>query len=217
MRVIFQFEKKGAARFISHLDVLRSMQRAMRRARIPVAYSQGFNPHMLLSFATALSLGAESTAELLDIKLTQMVDLDEMLEALNRAFPAGFKAVRARVADEKEPKLTKEMKWAGYTVTLSSDISDKVRDFLSMESCIVTKKSKRGLKEVDIRPMVRHLKVIENGAVEMILDCTDSSALSPELLLATMGVEETPAILRTALYGQNEDGLTDLFDGGSVK
>lgn len=217
MRVILQFEKTGPAKYISHLDVLRAMQRALRRARVPVAYSQGFNPHMLLSFATALSLGQQSRAELLDMKLTRMVDLPQMLKDLNAAFPTGFYAPRARAADDGEPKLTKRMKWASYHITTEQPCGAQAAAFLQKERCVVEKRGKKGVREVDIRPMVRSLAWDESdGALTAMLTCCDSIALSPELLLAAMEIQGPAQVTRTGLYGQRDDELIDLFDGGSV-
>lgn len=217
MRLIIEFEKFGPAKYISHLDVLRAMQRALRRARIPVGYSQGFNPHMLLSFATALSLGQESHAELMDIKLTQMVDVGQLLDDLNCALPPGFHALRAKYIDDRAPALTKMMKWAGYEIYGLSDCDQEVQAFLKSPSCIVSKKSKKGMKDVDIRPMVcRLIWDCKKGVLQAVLTSCDSIALSPELLLGAMDVKGTPHIVRTKLFAQQEEELVDLFDGGTV-
>ncbi len=152
MRVILQFEKTGSAKYFSHLDVLRAMQRALRRARVPVAYSQGFNPHMQLSFATALSLGQQSRAELLDMKLTRMVDLPQMLKDLIAAFPPGFYAPRARAADDGEPKLTKRMKWASYRIVTEQPCGAQAAAFFAKRAVRCGKTRQKRRSGVDIRP-----------------------------------------------------------------
>ena len=87
MKAIIQFGKQGRLRFISHLDLQRFMQRALRRTGLPVAYSQGFNPHALLSFASALGMGVSSEAELLEVRFAEPVAEQTILEAMRAALP----------------------------------------------------------------------------------------------------------------------------------
>ena len=90
MRLIARLTKLEPVRFVSHLDILRLLQRAFRRAGVPLSYSQGFNPHPLLSFATALSTGYTSGAEWIDVKLDKDMDTDDFLLSVNAALPVGF-------------------------------------------------------------------------------------------------------------------------------
>ena len=87
MRAIFEFGKKGRLRYISHLDLQRFMMRALRRTDLPVAYSQGFNPHPQMSFASALAMGWSSDVELMDIRLTTAVNADHALAQMSAALP----------------------------------------------------------------------------------------------------------------------------------
>ena len=118
MRIIARFEKGEAVRFVSHLDIQRTFQRAFRRANIPLAYSQGFNPHPLLSFATALSLGYTSEAEWFDVKLAQDMCSDAFRDAVNAVLPGGFRILEAAAAAEGLSALTALMAAASYTLSL---------------------------------------------------------------------------------------------------
>jgi len=165
VRIIARFKKDEGVRFVSHLDVQRLFQRAFRRADLPVAYSNGFNPHQQLSFATALTVGATSSAEWLDIKMDKAISADEFIEQVNAALPNGFSIIDAFCAEDKYPSLSAVMAAAEYTVVLSFDEKiqvDTVRssmDKLLSDSIIVLKKTKAGMKNVDIRPMVYKMEL----------------------------------------------------------
>ena len=87
MRMIAEFEKMGRMSWFSHLDLQNTMQRALRRAQLPVAYSQGFNPHVLTSFATALSVGCQSRGEVMEVEMAGEISPEEFAEKLNACLP----------------------------------------------------------------------------------------------------------------------------------
>lgn len=154
------FEKKDRAVFISHLDLFRTMQRAMKRSGIPVWYSQGFNPRIYLNFPLALSLGVESCAEIMDFEVTEMLPYEEMLEALNRVLPEGlhFISMAAPVCKNKD------IAFAEYEFEFSTDDSDgealaaAFDRFMAFDKIEVEKHSKKkGMVLIDIKP---HINVI---------------------------------------------------------
>ena len=111
------FEKRGRVKYISHLDLNRCMLRAVRRSGLPAWYTEGFHPHMYLMFPLALSLGAESICEVMDLRLTEEVQPEEILARLNPALPEGLKAYEVR-----EPKhATQDVGSAEYEVTLTGE------------------------------------------------------------------------------------------------
>ncbi len=175
MRIIVKFEKRDEACFISHLDTQRLFQRAFRRADIPLAYSQGFNPHPIMSFASALSLGFSSGAEWLDVRLSEHVSCDEFIERVNASLPPCVKALKAVAAPEGYPALTSVLKAAQYLVVAEADeralsaLEAAIPALLS-NPIIVQKKTKGGIKSVDIRPMVYRASVISRRRGNVTLD-----------------------------------------------
>lgn len=145
------FEKAGLMRFISHLDLNRCMIRAIRRSGLPAWYTEGFHPHMYLMFPLALSLGAESVCEVMDIRLTEERPAEEILSRLNAALPEGLHATAVR-----EPKnVTQDIGSASYEVLLGGEGLLSVWEaFLAQPEIAVEKKTKKGLKTVDIRPQI---------------------------------------------------------------
>ena len=128
MRIIACFTKPDSVRFVSHLDTQRLFQRAFRRAGLPLAYSQGFNPHPLLSFATALSCGYTSDGEYFDVILSEPVEPEAFVTRVNAVLPEGMRIVSA-------------VEWL-----LAGDI-------------VVDKKTKGGVKPVDIRPQLISIRL----------------------------------------------------------
>ena len=145
------FEKRGRVKYISHLDLNRCMLRAVRRSGLPAWYTEGFHPHMYLMFPLALSLGAESTCEVMDIRLTEEVPPEEILARLAPALPDGLRAYAVR-----EPKnTTQDIGSAEYEITLIGEgLAERWERFFAQEQILVEKKTKKGMKEIDIKPLV---------------------------------------------------------------
>ena len=145
------FEKRGRVKYISHLDLNRCMLRAIRRSGLPAWYTEGFHPHMYLMFPLALSLGAESLCEVMDIRLTEEMPPEEILSRLNPALPEGLQAYAVR-----EPKhVTQDIGSAEYAVTLcGTALAEKWESFMAQEQIRIEKKTKKGLKEIDIRDKI---------------------------------------------------------------
>ena len=186
MRIIASFYKHEQVMFVSHLDMQRLFQRAFRRADLPLAYSNGFNPHPLLSFATALSVGYTSDCEYFDPA--------EFKRRVNAVLPQGVHIVDAVDAGEFKASLTPLMRSAEYDIELEFAESvlreafyAAVDEILNGGEIIVSKKTKGGIKDVDIRPMLLGLSVSEFGGRTAKLrlrgKLTAEGGLSPELLL----------------------------------
>lgn len=145
------FEKTGRMVYISHLDLNRCMLRAVRRSGLPAWYTEGFHPHMYLMFPLALSLGTESLCEVMDMRLTEEMPEEEILSRLNAVLPEGLRAYEVR-----EPKhMTQDIGSACYAVTLRGEgLAQKWDDFLAQEQILAPKHTKKGMKEIDIRPML---------------------------------------------------------------
>ena len=112
MRMLAVFEKGERIRHIGHLDIQRSVQRGLRRSGLPVAYSNGFNPHILITFASALSTGACGKREIMDVTMAEEVSPEEFLEKMNQAMPPEMRLSEARALDQKHPALMASLRAA---------------------------------------------------------------------------------------------------------
>ncbi len=202
------FEKTGKLQYISHLDLLRTMQTALRRAKVKMIYSEGFNPHMKITFALPLSIGTESIYEFMDIKTEVDVRSDYVKDALGRNLPNDMKVIEVY---EPESKLT-DIKYSAYTAILdygelSEDAAEKGKKLFS-QSLTVTKRTKKGEREVDIFPMIRKADCrYEYGCtvIDMILSADSENYLNAfyltDALDREMGVKASHRkVVRTAAY-----------------
>ena len=178
------FEKTGAAIYISHLDLNRCMARAVRRAKLPIWYTEGFHPHPYLTFPLPLSLGVHGLREAMDLRLVEDMPLEEVKERLNRCLPQGLLVTGVTEPAEK----AKEIAFADYELTmeaLGGDTTALVQEALEKDALPVEKKTKSGVKEVDIRPHLQQLSVEKQGErclVKVTLPCGSSLSINPSLL-----------------------------------
>lgn len=146
------FAKTDRAKYISHLDLNRFMLRTFRRSKLPVWYTEGFNPHPYYSFALALSLGFESECEILDFNLNEEMPFDEVRDRLNAVMPDGMRIISV---NEQKMKIT-EIAKAEYRFSLLTSspekLSEDIERLLSSKEILVEKKTKKGVKTVDIKP-----------------------------------------------------------------
>ena len=133
MRTVLQFKKGGASRYISHLDLMRAMNRAILRSQISVQWSQGFHPHILTSYAQALGLGYLSESEYMELFLEKEATPAQAKEALNRMLPDGLEIVGAWPLSEDYPTLMASVRAAGWRVKLAAPVNDALfSSFLSL-------------------------------------------------------------------------------------
>jgi len=142
------FSKAGNAKYISHLDLYRSMGRALKRADLPVWTTEGFNPHIYMTFALPLALGIEGVKEPMDFRLTEDISFGEITERLNAVMPQGLRINGAAAPVHRATEIEK----ARYEVN-SVDI-EKAQEFLTGESIIIEKKSKNKVQTIDIKPLI---------------------------------------------------------------
>ncbi len=189
IRVRATFEKSGRAKYISHLDLNRCMLRTFRRSRLPIWYTEGFNPHPYYSFALALSLGFESSCEILDFNLNEEVPFDEVRDRLNAVMPEGMRIVK--VAEQKQ-KITCIAK-AEYGFSLVSDDSqglfNAVSQLLEQPEICIEKKTKKGIKTVDIKPDMEILsceKTDNSVDMRMYLPAGTQTNYNPTLFIEAL-------------------------------
>ncbi|WP_160678585.1 TIGR03936 family radical SAM-associated protein [Clostridium sp. C8-1-8] len=230
MRYLIKFTKESDIKFISHLDVMRTIQRVIRRAGLPIEYSKGFNPHMNLSIANPLSVGFYSEGDYLDIGLSEELSEAEIRERLNSNSAQGirFLEVSKVINKENEKKVPQAMALidaARYIIKIK--YSDTKLTLVEIESLmqeaewVTLKKSKNGEKMVDIKPMVKELKYWINEdriILNALISCGSREHLSPELLATyirskTTNYEEEAFIdiKREELYAYKAEALVPLY------
>ena len=214
MRAMIRFGKQPRLRFISHLDLQRFFQRALNRTGLPIAYSQGFNPHPILSFGSALALGWTSEYEIIDVKLSVPMGRKRTEEAMRAALPVDLPVLEVKLVDDRHPAPMAMVRASDYSIELSGETAqatlDAVETFLAREQVLAMRKTKSGEREVDIRPMAIALQRTENG-LDARLKLTEKDTLKPDLLIRSLaelaGVEPPEAkIHRRCLLGEDESG-----------
>ena len=207
-RVIF--EKGEDIRYISHLDLIRTFNRMLYRSELPIKHSEGFNPHICLNFALPLPVGATSKRDYAEIELTEEKNLEDIKNALIKAAPGGIKI--NEISTCLKPSF-KEVAKAEFRICFYGiNGAEKITKFLQREEIITSKKSKRGIKDVDIRPMIFEYSVLEqngNTYLEIVLSAGNTVNLNPFLLIKTMEKEtedffcEEVEVLRMSLMTEN--------------
>ena len=219
-----KYKKEDEMIFISHLDLQRLLQRAFRRAKINLSYSEGFNPHPKMSYGNALALGVESQGEYVDIEIEDDIEVDEFLERINNQLPEGIKFIKGQEIDPKTPSLSSVIVYGEYIFNIDLDtplskefVKSRVLNFVKSKEIIITKKNKKGKKvEVDIRPMIRNFDLVsldDNRVTFVSTIATGSKAnlniniLIPQIL-DMLNLDMDPrevGVLRRDLY-KVEDG-----------
>ncbi|MBE7436496.1 MAG: DUF2344 domain-containing protein [Anaerolineales bacterium] len=205
MRVRITFTKQGALRYIGHLDLHRLWERAMRRADLPLAYSQGFHPQPKISLAAALPLGFSSRGEVLDVRLNEEVSVEDISSRLKDNLPPDINVREIKSVDEWLPALQTQVLSAAYDVRLTepidgSELKRKVESVMMTESII---RERRG-KSYDLRPLIEMMSVITQADgtawLKMTLAAREGATGRPEEVLAALGIEpETARVERTRL------------------
>lgn len=153
------FSKSDRAVFISHLDLMRTMQRAFKRAGLPIWYTQGFNPHAYIMFPLALSLGISSDVEIMDASLTEDIPCDEVTKRLNCSLPTGLRIVKTALPVKKHTDIKK----AEYKIIIDAKENDFIR-FISREKIEIKKKTKKKTEKlIDIKPDIEVLGLSGKG------------------------------------------------------
>ncbi|EIW17032.1 MULTISPECIES: TIGR03936 family radical SAM-associated protein [Pelosinus] len=215
-----EITKGEEIRYISHLDYASAMERAIIRAKLPVAYSEGFNPHMKISFASALAVGVTSQAEYIDIECKEEIDVNQAVEHLKASLPMGIRIKGAAYMQGNVPALMAIVNLATYEITvplLAEDIGiieDSIRWFNEAEAVLYTRESPKGKKEIEIKQyMAKPITLTAlDKAVRLILEIqiTPTGSIKPgEVLGALVAMFDLPVdidnllIHRTGLYISN--------------
>ncbi|CUH97455.1 hypothetical protein P22_3585 [Propionispora sp. 2/2-37] len=221
-----EITKDEAIRYISHLDYARTLERTIRRAKLPVAYSEGFNPHMKLSFASALAVGITSDAEYVDIEFTEAVQPETIVFRLLQRVPQGIRIQKAKSIPERGQSLMASVNLAAFTIDtpLLPDKSaamayHSLESFNRAEQIFYTKESPKGRRVIDVKQfLLKKLEIAVTGGrikVKADIKITPIGSIKPSDILQVLVEQFTfPADKNAALI--NRDGLYILAQQGKL-
>lgn len=224
MKIWIRFGKNERLRYVSHLDLQRFMQRALNRTELPIAWSQGFNPHPLMSFGSAMAMGWTSEYEILEIRMAKEIGAEETARQMAAALPPDLPVLAARVVPDTHSAPMALVKAADYAVRIedehAGEICAQMENYLVQEHVMAMRKTKTGEKEADIRQMTYALRrAPEDDAVFYArLALTERATLKPNLLVKTLakmaGIEEEQEIRvhRLMLLGGEDGNLKPLME-----
>lgn len=231
MRLRVKFRKFGALRFIGHLDVMRFFQKAIRRAEIDIAYTAGFSPHQIMSFAAPLGVGLTSNGEYMDIQVNSLISCEDVKNRLNQASIPGIEIMDVTILPEASANAMASVAAASYTVRFRpgkephARLKEAVPGFLAREEILITKKTKKGERQVDLRPGIYELSCTEIQNIpessslsspacvpvfHMLLDASSSGNIKPSQVLSALLSQEGEELSENALMIAREDMFTDM-------
>jgi len=190
MRALIRFGKQPRLRFISHLDLQRFFQRAVNRTGLPIAWSQGFNPHPVMSFGSALALGWTSEYEVIDIKLSAPMGRRRTEDAVRAALPEDLPVLEVRMVDDRHAAPMSLVRMSDYVVQLEGEsavaVVNQIPAFLQRKVVDAVKKTKSGEKTINARSLVLSLEPVEATGFKTRLMLTESQSIKPELLVGLL-------------------------------
>lgn len=216
LRTRVLFSKTGRAKYISHLDLLRTFQRVFLRAGVKLRHTEGFNPHPYMTFALPLSVGCESVCEMLDFDLEESGELDRLPELLNRMMPEGLKVIKAYQPNKKFTDIV----WLEiegsliYDEGVREDTVDALKALFDKKELVISKKSKKGYSDTDIISCIDSIHFSKIGGNEISLHAVvtaQNPSLNPEHLMTAVRVHlpsnapDYASFRRVEVYDTNHD------------
>ena len=217
MRMLIRFGKNPRLRFISHLDLQRFLHMALNRTGLPIKYSEGFNPHPLMAFGSALALGWTSEYEILDVRLSQPMGRRRCEEGMRLALPVDLPVLELKLVDDRYPSAMSQVRASDYEVRIEGNDAEKIKAqiaaFMDKDEVLAMKKTKSGMNETNIRPLVISLEATDYG-FDARLMLTEKDSLKADLLARTLtemaGIEDVEGlemrVHRTCLLGLDKNG-----------
>lgn len=189
MKIRIKFKKYGNVKYIGHLDVQRFFQKAVRRAGIDVAYTTGFSPHQVMSFASPLGVGLESNGEYMDMEVHTFTGSEDTVKRLNAASVEGITVLSAKVLPEGAGNAMASVAAAGYTIRFrdgrepSFAWKEHLQAFFDRETILVTKETKKSTLEIDLKSGIFEWKLNDDGSLYLLLDASSAGNIKPGMVL----------------------------------
>lgn len=210
-----KYGRDARVKYISHLDFVRMFHRAVRRAGLPFMFSQGFNPHPIMTVAVPLSVGVTAEGEYMRVGFDTNADGAEIMQILNSALPEGFFVSAAMRAEGKEPDFNL-IEHAEYIIDAEAEMPEdfSAQPFLDLTELVVMKKTKSGEKETDIRPLIYELEKTEptsgNLGLRMVIAAGNRATLKPETVIAAVN-KYLPEV-KIGFFSVHRRALLDIQD-----
>lgn len=186
-----RFSKTGRAKYISHLDLMRTFQRAFMRSKLSIKHTEGFNPHVYISIALPLQLGCESFCEILDIETSDETPISSIPERLNPFLPEGIVVTNA-FEPIKKPSAIQFVKCRSkmvFDAGGAEELVNKIREFFSKDDITIMKRTKRGQAELNLAPHIKSIELIVQGEDELVLESIISAqnpTINPAHLISAL-------------------------------
>lgn len=218
-KVRIQFTKGTAVKYLSHLDILRTFERALRRAGIKMLYSAGFHPKPKLAFASALAVGVTSEAEYVDLEVADGQSASWIGERLHEALPRGLDVVKSVAVPSSAPALMATVNAASYCLTVrepAAALPQRIQELLDRENVLVERQGKKGMRSLDVRPWIYALS-IEDSCIRLEAASGSAGNLRVEEVIQLLGLNPTNVdVHRTGLWTRDGHTKLDLLAGGTA-
>lgn len=197
------YKKIGPAKYIGHLDWMRILERALRRTNLPIKYSEGYNPRMKIEYGPPLPVGVEGLEEVLIIEIDGWIKPNTILPQLEGKFPEGIEIFKVEIGNPTAPSLDSSSEASEYTFELEeneiADLKNRLEKLLSQTEIIIDKKSKKGVKKVNIRPLLFSASLSGN-ILSAALQTTNHGTLRPRELCAILSVSPLKIMRHKILF-----------------
>ena len=211
MKLRIKFKKYGPVRFIGHLDVMRFFQKANRRAELDVAYTGGFSPHQIMSFAAPLGVGLTSNGEYMDLEVHSLTSCENVKTRLNAASVPGIEITSVKILPDKAGNAMASVAAAGYTVTFREgrgphfDLAPAVERFLKKDEILITKETKKGSREINLKEGIYELKAVDGNSLYLLVDASSAGNIKPIQVVEALFAENGDPLPENALMVNREE------------
>ena len=211
MKLRIKFRKFGAVRFIGHLDLMRFFQKMIRRAELDIAYSKGFSPHQIMSFAAPLGVGLESNGEYVDVEMNSVTTSADMIKRLNAASVEGIEILSIRLLPENCANAMASVAAASYTVRFregrspKADYRNGLPEFLKSDEIPYKKETKKGSVTLNLKPAIYELQIEEDGSIYMLVNASSSGNIKPAMILEAYLSTQNENLMGNALLITREE------------
>ena len=218
MKLRVKFSKHGAIKFIGHLDVMRYFQKAIRRAGIDIAYTGGFSPHQIMSFAAPLGVGLESNGEYMDIEVNSLTSSQDTLDRLNQQMAEGISVLEVKLLPDNAGNAMASVAAAKYTIRFREGYEPDfayttlLDEFYQQEEIVVTKKTKKSESTFDMKPFIYDCHVETDGSISLTVDASSSGNIKPSLVIQAFYEKYGAELNDVALMVTREETYTNIGD-----